>query len=64
MYTPSNRSRADGYDRAVKGRLAAFAAALAGSAVLGVAAGLIWATVAPRALLQEVGHGEAQLVNP
>jgi hypothetical protein len=48
----------------VKGRLAACAAALAGSAVLGVAAGLIWATVAPRALLQEVGHGEAQLVNP
>ena len=48
----------------MKGRLAAFAAALAGSAVLGVAAGLIWATVAPRALLQEVGHGEAQLVNP
>jgi hypothetical protein len=47
----------------VKGRLAAFAAALAGSAVLGVAAGLIWAAVTPRALLQEVGHGEAQLVN-
>ena len=47
----------------MKARLAAFAAALAGSAVLGVAAGLIWATVAPRALLQEVGHGEAQLVN-
>jgi hypothetical protein len=37
--------------------------ALAGSAILGVAAGLIWAAVAPRALLQEVGHGEAQLVN-
>lgn len=48
----------------MKGRLAALAAALAGSAVLGVAAGLVWATVAPRALLQEVGHGEAQLVNP
>jgi len=47
----------------VKGRLTACAAALAGSALLGVAAGLIWATVAPRALLQEVGHGEAQLVN-
>jgi len=47
----------------VKGRLAAFAAALAGSALLGVVAGLIWAVVAPRALLQEVGHGEAQLVN-
>jgi hypothetical protein len=28
-----------------------------------VAAGLIWAAVAPRALLQEVGHGQAQLVN-
>ena len=47
----------------MKGRLAAFAAALAGSALLGVVAGLIWAVVAPRALLQEVGHGEAQLVN-
>lgn len=46
-----------------KGRLAAFLAALAGSAVLGIAAGLIWAAVAPRALLQEIGHGEAQLVN-
>ncbi len=32
--------------------------------MLGVAAGLIWAAVAPRALLQEVGPGEAQLVNP
>ena len=48
----------------VKGRLAAFAAALAGSAVLGVAVGLIWAAVSPRALLQEVAHGEAQVVNP
>jgi len=46
-----------------KGRLAAFAAALAGSAVLGVVAGLIWAAVAPRPLLQEAGHGEAQVVN-
>jgi hypothetical protein len=46
-----------------KGRLAAFAAALAGSAVIGVVAGLVWAAVAPRALLREVGHGEAQVVN-
>jgi hypothetical protein len=37
---------------------------VAGSAVLGLAAGLAWAAVAPRALLQEVGPGEAQLVNP
>jgi len=46
-----------------KERLAAFVAALAGSAVLGVAAGLIWSAVAPRALLEEVGRGEAELVN-
>ena len=46
-----------------KGRLAAFVAALAGSAVLGVAAGLIWAAVAPRAVLQENGPGEAEVVN-
>ncbi len=38
-------------------------AALAGSAVLGVVAGLIWAAVAPRAVLQEIGPGEAELVN-
>ena len=31
--------------------------------MLGVVAGLIWAAVAPRALLQEVGSGEAQVVN-
>lgn len=46
-----------------KARLAAFAVALAGSAVLGVLAGGIWAAVAPRALVQEVGRGEAELVN-
>ncbi len=38
-------------------------AALAGSAVLGAVAGIIWAAVTPRALLQEIGPGEAQLVN-
>jgi hypothetical protein len=38
-------------------------AALAGSAVLGVLAGIIWSVVAPRALLEEIGHGEAELVN-
>ena len=46
-----------------KGRLAAFLIAIGGSAVLGLAAGLIWAAVAPRALLQEIAHGEAELVN-
>lgn len=38
-------------------------AALAGSAVLGIAAGLVWAAVAPRALLVQAGHGEAEFVN-
>ncbi|HJZ00717.1 MAG TPA: hypothetical protein VJ305_08345, partial [Streptosporangiaceae bacterium] len=43
--------------------MAAFLMALAGSAVLGIVAGLIWAAVAPRPLLQEVTRGEAQYVN-
>jgi hypothetical protein len=43
--------------------LTAFFAALAGSAVLGIAAGLIWAAVAPRAVLEEIARGEAELVN-
>jgi hypothetical protein len=43
--------------------LAAFAVGLVGSAVLGLVAGLIWAALAPRPLLQEVAAGEAQQVN-
>ena len=31
--------------------------------MLGIVAGLIWAAVAPRPLLQEIAHGEAQVVN-
>jgi hypothetical protein len=38
--------------------------ALAGSALLGIVAGLIWAAVAPRAVLQEVARGQAGVVNP
>lgn len=37
--------------------------ALVGSALLGVVGGLVWALVAPRALLQEVGQQTAQVVN-
>jgi hypothetical protein len=40
-----------------------FAVPLAGSALIGLLAGLIWGEVAPRALLQEIGSGTAQLVN-
>ncbi len=40
-----------------------FAVALAGSALLGLLAGLTWGEVAPRALLQEVSPGTAQFVH-
>ncbi len=46
-----------------RGVIAWFAVALAGSAVLGLLAGLIWGEVAPRALLQEVSPGTAEFVN-
>ena len=39
------------------------AAALAGSAVIGLLGGLIWGELAPRAMLQEVGAGIAQVTN-
>jgi len=42
----------------------AFVIGLAGSALLGAIAGLIWGAVAPRALFQEVSPGAAQLVRP
>jgi hypothetical protein len=38
-------------------------AVLAGSAVLGLAGGLIWGEAAPRATLQEIGAGTAELVD-
>jgi hypothetical protein len=57
------RERSGDQGGLTKGRLAAFSAALAGSAVLGIVAGLVWAAVAPRAVLQEIAHGEAELVN-
>jgi len=37
--------------------------ALAGSTLLGIVAGLIWAAMAPRAVLQVVAPGEAGVVN-
>jgi hypothetical protein len=47
----------------VPGAIVGFALALAGSAVLGLIGGLIWGELAPRAMLQEIGSGTAQLVN-
>jgi hypothetical protein len=48
---------------AAPGAIGGFALALAGSAVLGLVGGLIWGEAAPRAMLQEIGSGTAQLVN-
>jgi hypothetical protein len=42
----------------------AVAAVLAGTALLGVAAGFTWAAVAPRALAVVVSRGSADVVNP
>jgi hypothetical protein len=39
------------------------AAVLAGSVLLGLLGGLIWGEFAPRAVLEEIGTGTAQLVN-
>jgi hypothetical protein len=38
-------------------------AALAGSAVLGLLGGLIWGEFAPRAMLQEISAGTAEVIN-
>jgi hypothetical protein len=46
-----------------RGVFAWLAVPLVGSALIGLPAGLIWGEVAPRALLQEIGSGTAQLVN-
>lgn len=43
--------------------IAWFAATLAGSAALGLLGGWIWGQVAPRALLQEISTGTAELMN-
>ena len=40
-----------------------FAAVIAGSAALGLLGGLIWGEVAPRAALQEISTGTAELMN-
>jgi hypothetical protein len=40
-----------------------FVASLAGSAVLGLLAGLIWGEFAPRVMLQEIGAGTAEVIN-
>lgn len=54
------RARADG----LLGVVLTVAAVVAGTALLGLAAGFVWAAVAPRTLLVMVGHGSADVVHP
>jgi hypothetical protein len=73
MAEPSQLEISPGPDRRLPGGgpvlgmpavVAAVAAVLAGTALLGVAAGFTWAAVAPRALAVVVGRGSANVVNP
>jgi hypothetical protein len=64
MVTDPQRSPLVGKRPSGRSAVAWCAAALAGSAALGLLGGLIWAQVAPRATLQEIGAGTAGLVNP
>jgi hypothetical protein len=54
---------APGTRSTARSSVAWFVALLAGSAVLGLVGGLLWGEVAPRALLQEVSAGTAEVVN-
>ena len=49
--------------RGTRSTVAWVVAALAGSCVLGLLGGLIWGQFAPRAQLQEVGAGTAEVIN-
>ena len=64
---PAGQWPAGGPPSAIQGASPTFiaiAGVIAGTAVLGVAAGFLWAAVAPRALVEVVGPGSADIVNP
>ena len=63
MDTAPVQASAPGGRPAARAAVAWFTVALAGGALLGLPAGLIWGEVAPRAMLQEIGSGTAQLVD-
>ena len=63
MTTVPGQYDSAGKDASARSTIAWFAAALVGSAVLGLLGGLIWGEVAPRAMLQEIGAGTAELMN-
>ena len=53
-----------GLSRSAWAALIALVVVIAGTAVLGVATGFLWASVAPRALAVVVARGSANVVNP
>jgi hypothetical protein len=53
-----------GADQGASAAFIAIAAVIAGTALLGLAAGFLWAAIAPRALVEVVGPGSADIVNP
>jgi hypothetical protein len=63
MVTEHQRSPLPGKRPSTRSAVAWGAAALAGSAALGLLGGLIWELIAPRATLQEIAAGTAELVN-
>jgi hypothetical protein len=60
---PAHRSPPDGGRRGPRAALTALTLVIAGTALLGVAGGLLWASLAPRALAVVVAHGSANVVN-
>ena len=63
MTTVPEQFSLSGKDVSVRSTVGWFATALVGSAVLGLVGGLIWGEVAPRAMLQEISAGTAELMN-
>lgn len=61
---PGRRQPGGGLSRSAWAALIALIAVIAGTAVLGVATGFLWASVAPRALAVVVARGSANVVNP
>lgn len=60
---PEVPSSADVKGTTTRSTVAWIIVALVGSAVLGLLGGLIWGEFAPRATLQEIGSGTAQVIN-
>jgi hypothetical protein len=63
MTTVPEQFSVAGKDASMRSTVAWCAAAVGGSAALGLLGGLVWGEVAPRAMLQEISAGTAELMN-